>query len=50
MRILRDAGNVAKTVADKIAIEQYEKSKQHRIEQNSTDDFDQFIENNNLKR
>jgi len=48
--ILHDAGKVEKVVADKIAIEQYEKFSQRRMEQSSSDDFDKFIENNNLKK
>src|SRR5690625_4576307 len=48
--ILHDAGKVEKAVAVKIAIEAYEKFNQHRIEQRSSDDFDKFIENNNLKK
>lgn len=48
--ILQDAGKVEKAVADKIAIEEYEKYNQRRIVQNTSDDFDKFIENNNLKK
>src|SRR5690625_3351209 len=48
--ILQDAGKVEKAVADKIAIEEYEKYNQRRIVQNTSDDFDTFIENNNLKK
>ncbi|MDY0409866.1 virulence RhuM family protein [Virgibacillus soli] len=48
--ILHDAGKVEKAVADKIAIEEYEKFNQRRIVQNTSDDFDTFIENNNLKK
>src|SRR5690625_713708 len=48
--ILHDAGKVEKVVADKIAIEQYEKFSQRRMEQSSSDDFDKFIENNNMKK
>ena len=48
--ILRDAGRVEKAVADKIAIEEYEKYNQRRIAQNTSNDFDKFIENNNLKK
>ena len=48
--ILENAGKVSKAVADKIAIEEYELYNQHRIEQSSSDDFDKFIENNNLKK
>ncbi|MEJ8778632.1 virulence RhuM family protein [Pseudogracilibacillus sp. ICA-222130] len=48
--ILQDAGRVEKAVADKIAIEEYEKYNQRRIDQNTSNDFDKFIENNNLKK
>ena len=48
--ILQDVGKVEKVVADKIAIEEYEKYNQRRIVQNTSDDFDKFIENNNLKK
>ena len=48
--ILENAGKVSKVVADKIATQEYEKFNQHRIKQNSNDDFDKFIENNNLKK
>ncbi|MFS0612683.1 MULTISPECIES: RhuM family protein [Bacillaceae] len=48
--ILQDAGKVAKAVADKIAVQEYEKFNQSRITQNSPDDFDRFIESYNLKR
>lgn len=48
--ILENAGKVSRAVADKIAIEEYELYNQHRIEESSSDDFDKFIENNNLKK
>lgn len=48
--ILEYAGKVSKVVADKIATQEYEKFNQHRIEQSSNDEFDKFIENNNLKK
>lgn len=48
--ILENAGKVSKVVVDKIANQEYEKFNQHRIEQGSSDDFDKFIENNNLKK
>ncbi|WP_161878475.1 virulence RhuM family protein [Alkalibacterium sp. MB6] len=48
--ILRDAGKVSKAVASEIAIQQYESFNQHRINQQTSDDFDQFIENNDLKK
>lgn len=48
--ILQNAGKIERGVADKLAIEEYEKFNQNRIEQSSSDDFDKFIENNNLKK
>ena len=48
--ILENAGKVSKVVADKIANQEYEKFNQNRIEQSSYDDFDKFIDNNNLKK
>lgn len=48
--ILENAGEISKVVADKIAIQEYEKYNQHRIAQGTFDDFDKFIENNNLKK
>src|SRR5699024_2230986 len=48
--ILHDAGKVAKVVADELALEEYEKFNQHRIEQSTSNDFDEFIEENNLKK
>jgi len=48
--ILHNAGMVEKAVEDKIATEEYEKFNQRRIVQNTSDDFDTFIENNNLKK
>ncbi|MFC0015488.1 MULTISPECIES: RhuM family protein [Allobacillus] len=48
--ILHDAVKVEKVVADKIAIEEYGKYHQLRIVQNTSNDFDKFIENNNLKK
>lgn len=49
--ILENAGKVSKAVADEIAIQEYERYHLHRIVQNtSDDDFDRFIESNNLKK
>src|SRR5699024_7023688 len=48
--ILHDAGKVAKVVADELALEEYEKFNQHRIEQSTSNDFDEFIEENSLKK
>ncbi len=49
--ILENAGKVSKAVADEIAIQEYERYNQQRIVQNtSDDDFDRFIESNNLKK
>src|SRR5699024_3693950 len=48
--ILENAGMVSKVVADKIATQEYEKFYQQRISQNTSNDFDQFIRNYNLKK
>lgn len=47
--ILGDAGHVKKAVADQLAIDEYEKYHQHRLTQDIEDDFDAFIEKNELK-
>lgn len=48
--ILENTGKVSKAVADKIASQEYEKYNYRRIIQNTTDDFDKFIEINNFKK
>src|SRR5690625_3394084 len=48
--ILENAGKVSKLVADEIAIQEYERFNQHRLAQKTADDFEKFIENNNLKK
>ncbi|MGM8365930.1 virulence RhuM family protein [Virgibacillus sp. W0181] len=49
--ILENAGKVSKAIADEIVTKEYERYNQHRIVQNtSDDDFDRFIESNNLKK
>lgn len=48
--ILENAGKVSKAVADQLAIQEYEKFNQNRIANNSSDDFERFLENNNLKK
>ncbi|WP_047984315.1 virulence RhuM family protein [Ornithinibacillus californiensis] len=48
--ILENAGKVSNAVADKIAVQEYEKYNQNRIQQNTNDDFEKFIENQNLKK
>lgn len=48
--ILENTGKVSKAVADKIASPEYEKYNYRRIIQNTTDDFDKFIEINNFKK
>ncbi|EST51930.1 toxin Fic [Brevibacillus panacihumi W25] len=47
--ILENAGKVSKEVADKLALQEYEKYNQNRISQNINDDFDQFVKKNQLK-
>lgn len=48
--ILKNARKVSKVGADKIATQEYEKFNQHHMEQSPSNDFDRFIENNNLKK
>lgn len=48
--ILENAGKISKSVADKLAIEEYEKYNQKRVTTKADDDFDRFIENNYLKK
>lgn len=48
--ILEDAGKISKSVAEAIAIQEYEKFNQRRIEQSSYDDFDKYIKDNDLKK
>ena len=48
--ILENAGKVSKAVADQLATQEYEKYNQNRIINKSNDDFERFIENNNLKK
>lgn len=48
--ILESTGKVSKAVADQLAIQEYEKFNQNRIANNSSDDFERFLENNNLKK
>lgn len=48
--ILENTGKVSKAVADKIASQEYKKYNYRRIIQNTTDDFDKFIEVNNFKK
>ncbi|SET23426.1 Uncharacterized conserved protein [Oceanobacillus limi] len=48
--ILENAGRISKSVADKLAIQEYEKFNQHRLNKDTHDDFEQFIENKNLKK
>ena len=46
--ILQNTGRVSKEVADKLAVEQYEKYNQNRLEQPVDSDFDVFIKKNSL--
>src|SRR5690625_1053568 len=49
--ILGNHRKVSKAVADEIAVQEYERYHQHRIVQStSDDDFNRFIESNNLKK
>lgn len=47
--ILQNTGRVTKEVADKLAVEQYEKYNQDRLEQPVDSDFDVFIKKNSLQ-
>jgi len=48
--ILENAGKISKAVADEIANQEYEKFNQQRIVQDTSDDFEKFIANNDLKK
>lgn len=48
--ILENAGKVSRAVAEKIAVDEYDKFNRYRINQVKDDDFDQFIENNHLNK
>jgi hypothetical protein len=48
--ILENAGKVSRAVAEKIAVDEYDKFNQYRINQVEDDDFEQFIEDNHLKK
>ncbi len=48
--ILENAGKVSRAIAEKIAVDAYDKFNQRRINQVTDDDFDQFIENNHLNK
>ena len=47
--ILENAGKVSKEVAEKLAVQEYEKFNQNRIENLDNSDFDKFIKKNELK-
>jgi hypothetical protein len=47
--ILENAGKVSKEVAEKLAVQEYEKFNQNRIEKRDNSDFDDFIKKNELK-
>lgn len=47
--ILENAGRVSKEVAEKLAVKEYEKFNQNRIEKRDSGDFDDFIKKNELK-
>ena len=48
--ILENAGSVANAVADQLASNEYEKYNQHRLLQNSPDDFEEFIKKKGLDK
>lgn len=47
--ILENAGRVSKEVAEKLAVQEYEKFNQNRLEKRDSGDFDDFIKKNELK-
>lgn len=47
--ILENAGRVSKEVAEKLAVQEYEKFNQNRIEKRDSGDFDDFIKKNEFK-
>jgi hypothetical protein len=47
--ILNNSGKISKKVAEELAIEQYEKFNENRLNSSNEDDFDMFIKENNLK-
>lgn len=48
--ILENAGKVSRAVAEKIAVDEYDKFNQLRINQTTDDDFEIFIKNNQLNK
>lgn len=48
--ILENTGTVSKAVADQLAVTEYEKYNQHRILENKTDDFENFIRQEGLDK
>lgn len=46
--ILNNAGKISKKVAEELAIEEYEKFNQKRLNNTIEDDFDIFIKENKL--
>lgn len=47
--ILNNSGKISKKVAEELAVEQYEKFNQNRLNDSNEDDFDIFIKENKLK-
>jgi hypothetical protein len=47
--ILENAGKISKDVAEKLAVREYEKYNQNRLEKNVDSDFDEFVKKNQLK-
>jgi len=48
--ILENAEQISKVVADEIAGQEYGKFNKHRIERHIKDDFDEFVDNNQLRK
>lgn len=48
--ILENAGKISKEVAEKLAIQEYKKFNQQRLQNNTKDDFGDFIKKNDLEK
>jgi len=47
--ILKDSGKVSRKVAEELALREYEKFSQKRLEKSKVDDFDEFLEKSDFK-
>jgi hypothetical protein len=48
--ILNDAGKISKKMAEKLALQEYEKFNEKLLSQNKIDGFEKFIEENRILR